>query len=380
MLSDLLVLDLTQYLPGPYATQLLADLGARVIKIEPPRGDPVRHLPPHDPEGVSPSYRALNRGKESLAVDLKRPEGRDLVLALVERADALLEGFRPGVMERLGLGAAVCQAKNPRLVYASISGYGQTGPYRDKAGHDLDYQAYAGALTLTGDDAGALVTPGLQSADLLGSLAALAGVLAALLERARTGRARRVDASLHDALVSAQGLHIAAHRAGLKAAPRAMPLNGGIPCYGVYRTRDGRAVALGALEPKFWAAFCELVDREEWVARQFDPGLRPDVAALFATRERDEWRVILENAEVCLAPALDYDELLDDPHARARGLVGTSGTAPPVRFEPPVPGADPDRPAALARRPGEHAAALLEELLGLPAARVDELRAAGVLG
>ena len=379
MLSDVLVLDLSLYLPGPFATQVMADLGARVIKVEPPAGDPVRHLPPHDAAGMAAAFRAINRGKESLAIDLKQAAGRALLLDLVERADVLVEGFRPGVLERLGLGAEVCQARNPRLIYASITGFGQTGPYRDKAGHDINYMAYAGALSLTTDAEGLPAVPGLQSADLLGAFSALAGILAALHERTRTGVGRRIDASLHDAALVAQSVHLAAHRAGQRAEPRAMPLNGGLPGYGVYRSRDGHALALGALEPKFWATFCEIVGREDWVARQLDPSLREEVAALFATRDRDEWRVILENAEVCFAPALDYDQALSDPHVLARGLVGAAGFAPPVRFEPPAPGADPDRLAPFAERTGQHGPALVRELLGLDDEQVAALIEGGAL-
>lgn len=377
MLSDLVVLDLTQYLPGPYATQLLADFGARVIKVEAPRGDPTRHLPPHDEAGISVGFAALNANKDCLAIDLKHPDGVALLLRLVERADVLIEGFRPGVLERLGAGAAVCRATNPRLIYCSLSGYGADGPYADRAGHDLTYQAYAGALGLGTDLAGLPVAPGVQSADMLGSLAALVGVLIALQARQRTGEGRVVDASMLDALVSVQGMHLLNHAAGARAAARAMPLNGGFPCYDVYATADGKAIALGALEPKFWERFCDVVARPDWLGQQFDPALRPEVAALFRTRARDEWRVILENADCCVAPVLEVDEVLSDPHIDARGLAAPGQRpAPPVRFDPPGRRAGPDR---VGRAPGADGQAVLQDLLGLDAAAVEALAQAGVI-
>ncbi|MGE0707153.1 MAG: CaiB/BaiF CoA transferase family protein [Planctomycetota bacterium] len=376
MLSGLLVLDLTAYLPGPYATQLLADFGARVIKVEPLHGEPARHMPPHGEGGVSATFQALNAGKESLALDLKQPEGARLLLELAARADALIEGFRPGVMERLGLGPEVCHARNPGLVYCRVTGFGQDGPYRDRAGHDLTYQAYSGALSLGTDRAGFPAVPGVQSADLLGALSATCGLLMALVARARDGRGRVVDASLLEAVTCAQGLHFVAHAAGQRAAARRMPLNGGFPCYDVYRARCGRHVVLAALEPKFWDAFCEVVSREDWLPRAFDPTLRPELDALFAERDRDEWRVILENVECCFAPVLDYDEARADEQLSARGMFEAERLAPPVRFEPP--GRAPARPAP--GGVGEHGRALLGELLGLDAAELDRLQAARVLG
>ena len=376
MLSDLLVLDLTTYLPGPFATQLLADFGARVVKVESPRGDPTRHLPPHDAEGVAASFKALNTSKESLALDLKTPAGRDLLLRLCERADVLTEGFRPGVMERLGVGPEPCLARNPRLIYARLTGYGQTGPYAEKAGHDLTYQAYAGALSLNTDREGFPSLPGVQSADLLGGLTLVVGVLTALRAAERDGRGRVVDASMLDALTAAQAIHTLNHRAGLAARARALPLNGGFPCYDLYATSCGGHVALAALEPKFWGAFCEVVERPDWLARAFDPSLRPELDALFAERSRDEWRVILENVECCFAPVLDTEELLSDDHHAARGSFGEQGVAPPLRFDPPA--RVPRRPAP--RRPGEQSRALLSELLGLGEGELDGLEASGALG
>jgi alpha-methylacyl-CoA racemase len=374
MLDGLLVLDLTSYLPGPYATQLLADFGARVIKIESPRGDPVRHLPPHDDQGASASHRALNSGKQSLALDLKQPQAAELVLRLCERADVLVEGFRPGVTERLGVGPIACFDHNPRLVYCRLTGYGQDGPYRDRAGHDLTYQAYSGALSIGTDLQGHPVPPAAQTADLLGSLSALAGILLALRARDVDGQGRVVDANMLDAMTSAQGFHYLNHIAGQRAGPRRMPLNGCFPCYDVYQAACGRHVVLAALEPKFWSAFCDVVDHEDWQGRAFDPSLRPEVAALFLERSRDEWRVILENAGCCFAPVLNFDEARADDHLVARGVFEEERLAPPLRFDPPGRSGKKGAPALGADGP-----ALLSELLGLSSADLDELRESGVL-
>lgn len=376
MLTDLLIADLSAYLPGPYASGLLCDFGARVVKVEPPQGDPIRAVPPHDSAGVSAAYGALNRGKESLALNLKSSAGVELLLDLVARADVLLEGFRPGVMERLGLGPEVCLARNPRLVYCRLTGYGQTGPYRDRAGHDLNYQAYSGALALGAALGGQPATPGVQTGDLLGGYAAALGILAALWGRSETGGGRVVDVSILDALIHAQGIHLAGHALGLRARAREMPLNGGVPCYDVYSTECGGQVALGALEPKFWSTFCEIVAKPEWEARAYDASLRPEVAALFRSRSRDDWRVVLENADCCLAPLLSYDEVVEDDQVRARAIVGSEGLAAPIRFDPPGPPA----PTSLAPAPGAQRASLLTDLLGLDAAAQADLAERGAFG
>ena len=378
MLNELLVLDLTNYLPGPYATQILADFGARVVKIESPLGDPVRHLPPQDPDGVGASFKALNYGKQSLCLDLKQEAGRALLLKLVAKADVLVEGFRPGVLDRLGIGAEVCRAANPQLIWCAITGYGQDGPYRDRPGHDVNYLSYAGAMGITGGRDGAPNAPvisGVQAADTLASMAALSGILLALCERTTSGQGRFVDVSMLDAAISVQGIHFAADSAGQPAGPRTMALNGGLPCYDTYETQDGRAVALGALEPKFWEVFCEITGQDEWSSRQFDPTLRADVAALFRTRDLDEWRLILEDSGCCLSPVLTYDEARADPQVVARALVADRRTAPPMRFDPPL--RRPTTPPAT--RQGEHSRIVLQDLLGLSDAEIEELGASGAI-
>lgn len=338
MLENVFVVDLTRHLPGPYATQLLASHGARVLKVEqPPAGDPVRAMPPHDADGVSAIFRALNRGKQSLALDLKQPAAQAALRELLAQADVLVESFRPGVLARLGIEPTALRARNPGLIVCSLSGYGQDGPYRDRPGHDLNYQAYAGALGISVDREGRPITPGVQVGDMTAGLSATVGILLALLARATSGAGRDVDVSMLDAAVSAQAIHLLPHLHGAKLPPTQMPLSGGLPTYGVFTCQDGRAFALGVLEPKFWAVFCDLVDRPDWLDRQLDPALRAELDALFATRPRDAWRVILEQADCCASPVLDYDEVLADPQVQARGLVTPERVAPPLRFDPPCP-------------------------------------------
>lgn len=375
-LDGVVVLDLTRHLPGPFCTQALVDLGARVIKVEDRgAGDPVRAVPPHDASGLSAAFRALNQGKPSLALDLKKPAGAALLLDLAAKVDVLVEGFRPGVMARLGVGPEACQARNPRLVWCSLSGYGQDGPYRDRPGHDLNYETYSGLAWVNADRSGQAITPGLPFGDMFAGLAALSGILAGLVERGRTGRGKVVDACMLDALVSVQALNLAQHRGGQPLVPGALPLSGQFPCYRLYRCEDGKQLAVAGLEPKFWELFCEALERPDWVGRAYDPSLHPEVEALLLTRPRDLWRLVLEEQGCCVSPVLDYDELAQDPQVVARGLLGEGRVAPPVRFAgEPLPG-----PRPVADRPGADSRALLSELLGVDASSFERLVADGVV-
>jgi crotonobetainyl-CoA:carnitine CoA-transferase CaiB-like acyl-CoA transferase len=281
-LQGIRVLDLSRLLPGPYATLLLSDMGADVVKIEDPgAGDYLRAVAPE-------MFERLNRGKRSCVLDLKAPEGRDPFLALAARADVVVESFRPGVMERLGCGWNELHAKNPRLVLASISGYGARGPYRDRAGHDLGYIALAGVLwALRGQ------VPRVQLADMVGGgLFCVVGVLAALHERARTGEGRHVQVSMTDNV------------AQLLAAGTTDVLDGTRPCYSVYRSSDGIYFALAALEPKFWLAFCDAAGRTDLADKGLDTDARPEVEKLFASRTSAQWLAFAAMHDVCLEPVL----------------------------------------------------------------------------
>ena len=384
-LAGLRVLDLTRLLPGPFATLVLADLGADVVKVEAPdEGDPLRWLPPLA-GAQSGAFHALNRNKRSLALDLKRAAGRDAFLRLARGADVVVESFRPGVLARLGLGWERLHALNPRLVLCSITGYGQEGPAALRAGHDLDYAATAGLLGLNGPP-DAPVPLAAPVADVAGGAwPAVAGILSALLGRGRDGEGTWVDVAMAEGALSLLALPLAmAWSGGAPPARGAGPLTGGSPTYGLYRTRDGRFVALAALEPKFFATFCAAVGRPELAPRQREggEGLRAELAAIFAGRTRDEWAAFAEAHDACLAPVLEGDEPRRDPQLRARGAFvqvetpwegrAMPGLASPVRLA----GAEaPRRPAP---RLGEHGEAVLREH-GFTASEIAALRAEGAL-
>src|SRR5437588_1483414 len=281
---------------------LLADLGADVIKIEEPNGgDPARHYSPTRGDTGS-VFLLANRNKRSIPLNLKAPEGRDLLLRLAERADVLVESFRPGVMDRLGVGYAVLAGRNPRLIYATLSGFGQTGPYRDRAGHDLNYLALAGVLGYNVDRQGQPVPPGVQVADLgAGTLAAVA-ILAAVIARQETGRGQAVDVSLFGSAVAWLPTLIAALFSRGQSLPPGEPvLAGGLAQYDVYATADGRHVTLGALEPKFLLNFLNAVGRPELMTQDRER-LRSDLGAIFGSRSLAEWNAILKDVDTCFAP------------------------------------------------------------------------------
>jgi crotonobetainyl-CoA:carnitine CoA-transferase CaiB-like acyl-CoA transferase len=342
-LDGIRVLDLTRLLPGDFATWVLADLGAEVIKIEDTGGgDYMRWMPPMVGES-SAMFWALNRGKRAITLDLKQAPGRDVFLRLLEGADCVVEGFRPGVMDRLGLGYGELSRRKPDLVYCAITGYGQDGPYRERAGHDLLYNSLAGLQGVTGTADGELAIPGFQVADLgAGGAGAALAVVSALLRRERDPERRGgfLDVSMFDGVAAFMAPHMARHLAGeTNEGPGRMQLNGRYPCYRLYRAGDGRWMALAALEPKFWRAFCELVDRPDLVERQFDEdGAADEVAAVIGARTRAEWEKILKHADVMMEPVNDLDEASRDPQLRARGLLlevdgPVPQPAPVVRLE-----------------------------------------------
>ena len=386
-LQGMRVLDLSRLLPGPYATLVLADLGADVVKVEDPSGgDYLRWMPPMAGE-QSGWFHALNRNKRSLALDLRRPEGPATLLRLARRFDVVLESFRPGVMERLGVGYEALSRENAGLVLCSISGYGQDGPYRDRAGHDIDYVALAGVLALNGPP-DRPVPLGVQVADVAGgSWPAVAGILAALVGRAVTGKGAWVDVAMAEGALATMALQQAAADAEGRALRRgAGPLNGGSACYGVYRARDGGFVALGALEPRFFRAFCEAVGRPDLGDAQFDrdgAGPRAEIEAIFASRTRDEWGAFAALHDVCVMPVLEGDERRRDPQFLHRGSFvevptpwegrAMPGLASPVRI----------RGVEAPLRPAPRIGADSEEVLagsGFDAAEIAVLRASGALG
>jgi alpha-methylacyl-CoA racemase len=327
-LDGLRVLDLTRLLPGGYATQLLADLGADVLKIEEPgAGDYARVMPPllH---GVGQAFLATNRNKRSAAINLKHARGREALLRLVASADVLIESFRPGVLARLGLAHETLRERNPRLIVCAISGYGQEGPYSQRVGHDLNYIGYAGLLAHLTRPGQPPTLPGAQLADIAGgALMAVVGVLAAVAGRAATGHGRIVDVSMTEGTMALLPWLASNVLNGVaEPAPGDGWLAGALPGYNVYECADGKYVTVGALEPKFWAELCRRLDRPDLIERQYprDDADRQEtqsaLAAIFRTKTRDEWVAVLGDAEVCLGPVNTLEEALADPQARARGV------------------------------------------------------------
>lgn len=354
-LQGLKVLDLSRLLPGPYATLVLADLGAQVDKVEEPGvGDYTRHAPPMKGD-TSALFLGLNRNKRSIAIDLKSPEGLKTLTSLVPHYDVLIESFRPGVMKKLGCDFETLSSINPRLIYCSISGYGQTGPDRLKAGHDINYLARNGSL-------GYGPLPGFQAADIGGgSLFALVGILAALHERHATGTGRFVDVSMTDGATAFMHMHLASRMLmGAEGSPLQRgreALNGGYPCYGLYETKDAKWLAVGSLEPKFFAGVCKAIERPDLLDDAYDVGergqrVRRELESIFKTKTRDEWVTVFAPLDLCVEPVLEGDEVLSDPQLVARGLFAKEGDVTwlrtPVRFgdvaiaEPPQIGQHTD--------------------------------------
>jgi crotonobetainyl-CoA:carnitine CoA-transferase CaiB-like acyl-CoA transferase len=331
-LSGLKVLDLSMNLPGPYMTWLLAMLGAEIVKIENPvGGDYARALGSRGQE--SPYFAAVNRNKKSVTLNLKHPEGKRIFFDLLDHYDTLVEGFRPGTMERLGLGYTDTSARNPRLIQVSITGYGHNGPNRLRAGHDLNYLSLAGIIGMTGTRDGQPAVPGVQIADLAGgALFGLVGLLAAVIQRESTGRGQFVDTAMFDGSLSLATMVFAGVGTGLETPlPGKMLLNGRFPCYGLYKTSDGQFVSLGAIEPKFWVNFCEAAGRPDLLNGQYaGEDVVSEVAALFQSRTRDEWIEILKNADACCEPVLTLNEAVESPLVSARNMLNTSPQGHPV--------------------------------------------------
>lgn len=319
------MIDFTSLLPGPYATLRLADLGAEIMKIEPPNGgDPARRANPKI-AGTGAVFLANNRNKQSIVLDLKTEDGRAAALSLIERADVLIEGFRPGVMRKLGLDYDAVQSRNPTIVYCSITGYGQTGPLAHVAGHDLNYVAVSGLLTQLQDHSGRPIMPSVQFGDMIGGIVASEAILAALVQRSRTGQGMYLDVAMTDALAGILTNHALVQQAtgfqhGIKE------LNGKLVCYHLYDTEDGRTVSLAALEPKFWRNFCESVGKFEWIEYQFSEATDGEpvyegVKELFKSRSLVDWTKFGRQVDCCLQPVLDVAEFLAGDHAKARQIT-----------------------------------------------------------
>ena len=392
-LSGIRVLDLSRLLPGAYGSQILADFGADVIKIEEPgTGDYGRFMPPYGPGGMSLTFLAINRNKRSMALNLKSEAGREIFLRLVKGADVVLESFRPGVLERLGLGYEQLKEVNPRLVYCAISGYGQDGPYRLRAGHDLNYAGYAGLLDYNRGSDGAPAMPPTQLGDLAGgSFMSVIGILTALLGSRQTGEGRMVDVSMTEGVMALLPLATATYfNTGAVPRPGASALDGGLPCYNIYETGDGKYVTLAALEPKFWHTFCTRIGHLELLP--FHQPAGPEeraqaiemLRAIFKTRTRAEWLEQLAEIDACVGPLYTLDEALNDPHAQARGASILSQPLEPggERFRalptfPRISGVEQEQryaPPTL----GQHTDELLQEL-GYSPDEIEAFKAGGAI-
>lgn len=370
-LAGVRILDLSRLLPGPYLTMVLADMGADVVKIEDPRvGDYLRAFPPAK-GGVSGRYLAVNRGKRSLALDLKTPDGKATFFALAAKADVVVESFRPGVMHKLGVGYDELAARNAGLVMCSISGYGQTGPYVDRAGHDLDYIALAGVLAMTGAAGGAPLQPGVQLADLAGgALWGATAILGALVGRARTGKGAHLDISMTEGALALLAADVGTYDCGARPTRGVELLNGGTACYGVYRTSDDRYLAVGALEPKFWLALNQVIGRPPVAAELLgNPAeqarVRGELAQIFATKTAADWHAALADADCCVEIVTELDELPAHPLHQAREVFfqidGGPGVGPILQVRTPV--GKPTNPSPPPRL-GEHTEAVLHDWLG----------------
>ncbi|HKA90995.1 MAG TPA: CaiB/BaiF CoA-transferase family protein [Haliangiales bacterium] len=361
-LEGVRVLDLSRLLPGPFLTLILADLGADVVKVEDPRlGDYLRGMPPHV-DGMSARFRALNRDKRSIALDLKAPAGRDAFLRMAERTDVVVESFRPGVLDKLGVGYAALSARNARIVVCSISGYGKDGPYRDRAGHDLNYIGLGGVLAMTGAAGGPPQMPGVQIADIAGgALWGAVGILGALLGARATGQGSHVDVSMTEGAMALLAAELGNLSLGARPTRGRETLNGGIACYAVYRTKDDRYLSLGALEPKFWIAFNEAIGRRADALELVAPPdvqerVRGEIQTILAGRTRDEWLAAFAGKDVCCEPVLEADELPGHPlHVARRNFFDAFGQ---TVMRTPI-----GRPEARRRAPalGEHTAEVLRE-------------------
>lgn len=329
-LDDIRVLDLSQFLPGPFATQMLADMGADVVKVEPPKGDPMRDLDPiTNNRGPSPYHALVNAGKRVITIDLKSDEGKSAFETLVMQADVLFESYRPGVMARLGYDWETLQALNPKLVHCALSGFGQNGPLKLVAGHDINYVAAAGQLELTGThEKPHAAFP--MVADYAGALQATVSILGALVGRGQSGQGAFIDVAMTDAVLAWQSQTLAATQLGDTVAREQNMLTGGAAFYRVYRCADERFISLGAIEEIFWVNFCKAMGRLDWVSRQNEAlpqsGLIEEITALFLTKSQNDWLDLLADVDCCFQVIPTPEELSTFPQHVARQLISPQNT------------------------------------------------------
>ncbi|MEK6851091.1 MAG: CaiB/BaiF CoA-transferase family protein [Candidatus Thermoplasmatota archaeon] len=385
-LRGVVVLDLTRLLPGPFCTQLLANLGADVIKVEEPRvGDYMRSVPPAL-DGTSYPFLMVNRGKRSIAIDLRKREGREALYRLAKKADVFVEQYRPSSVRKLGVDYPRLRRANPDIVYCSFGGYGRSGPRADRPGHDLNFEALAGILGVTGRD-GRPSVPGVPVADLASGILAALSIVASLHRRERFGGGEFVEVSIYDASVSLMVLNLARYLGtGEVPLPGETIVTGMFPFYNIYETKDGRWLTVACVEPKFWRRVCEILGLPELIDTQFSDELARDhiatLAAVFRTRTLKAWVEAFASEALPIEPVLRMDEVVADPHFRARRLlvpVRTGGGSRRVLAHPAKLRASNVRTLAHAPDCGEHT----EEVLrwaGFSRRQIDDLRAKGAVG
>ena len=369
-LQGIKILDLTRLLPGPLCTMVMGDYGAEVIKIEDiDAGDPTRFVGRFF-EGSGSFFRQLNRNKKSIAIDLKAEQGREIIRELAKKADVVIEGFRPGAMERLGLDFRELEKINKSLVYASVSGYGQESIYREKAGHDLNYQALSGLLDLSAEKDGSPLVPAVQIADVIGgTMMTLSGILMALYQRERTGKGSYVDLAMTRGLLPTLTLAAATLNSGEDTARRGSgQISGAYACYNLYETADGKYMSLGAMEPIFWQRFCETIGHPEWFELQYDQEKRTvlleEVSRLFKKKTRSEWVEIFSEADACCEPVLSLEEAVEHPlnHDGSYWIKVKTGTGE-IEIMPGFPMLFSGRGGQIRLKPpqhGEHTREILE--------------------
>lgn len=387
-LDGVVVLDFTRLLPGPFCTQLLADLGAEVIKVEDPRlGDYMRFVPPTTGE-TSYAFVMVNRNKKSLAVDLKQPEGREVVRRLAKDADVVVEQFRPGVMGKLGVDYETLRGLNPRLVYCAFSGFGQDGPYRDVPGHDLNFEALSGILGVTVGVDGRPAIPGVPMADLASGYAAAFAILAALYRRERTGKGEFVDVAIFDTAVTLMVLNLAHYLgSGQNPMPGETILTGIFPWYNLYETKDGAWISIACVEPKFWIRLCDLLGCPEYAEEQFAGERRREIEdrlrGIFRARTREEWDALLLSADIPYGAVQSMEDVIRDPHVVARNMLPEVDLEGLYRMRvighPAKHREGGVVPSQRVPRPGAHNVELLKRV-GYESEEIASLQAKGVLG
>ena len=377
-LEGIIILDLSRLFPGPYASMILADLGADVLRIEDRRF-----------AGEGPGMPTVMRNKRHMTLNLKHPQGKEIFFRLAREADVVLEGFRPGVTRRLGIEYESIRGMNEKIIYCSVTGYGQDGPYRDMVGHDINYLSFGGVLGLNGDTGGAPVVPPIQVADMAaGGMNAALGILAALIARQRTGRGQYIDISMLDGVVAMLPFP-ASMLWSLGQSPRRGDtlLSGRYPCYQVYETKDGGFISIGALEPRFWEALCKKLGREDFIPAQYDEGEKRAemfscLREAFKKKNREEWMGELQDLDVCVGKVLDLEETFRDPQVVCRRMVTEfqdAGKGKMKLLSSPVKLSEtpPDIRAAPAEF-GEHTGEVLREL-GYNADQIAEMKRTGVV-